>query len=135
MTKRITIAAPERETFTVDLVGREYLVHTPKAAIAMSLSAAFSETRVDPKTSTPEEQAAATRAMRDAMLTWVRAAFSKKGAADVEARLDDPEDTLDFDSISRLMEALTEEETGLPPTSSPDSSERPESTDSTSTAI
>lgn len=109
MTKRISISAPERRTFTVDLVNVEYLVTAPKTAQAVEFSQLFQK-----KTEDGQNDPAA---MVEGIKSFVMACFGKKQGAAVLKRLSDPDDALDFPQLTELVGALYEDETGDPPTS------------------
>lgn len=111
MVKRIVITAPEPEKIAVELVGKEYFIRAPKAALAMSLADKFSG-KAD-KELTPAEQ----RDLLEGVDMWIEAAFGKRQAAAVRKRLADPDDRLDFEQIMELVSLTYEEETGDPPTS------------------
>lgn len=123
--KRIVIEAPEREENTVQLVGREYLVVSPKSSIAMKLSQQFNRPQ-DDISKLPEEEQTRIKAERSAeqlegLHSFVLASFGKKQGKDVLARLEDPDDALDYPQITELIGALFETETTDPPTSPRDS--------------
>lgn len=113
MGKRIVIDAPEREQHTVQLVGVEYLVTPPKAALAMKLSAKFGAKTTD----ADGKEVADSEGMQEGLAQFILAAFGKKQAADVTKRLEDPDDLLDYPQITELVSLLFEQETTDPPTS------------------
>lgn len=106
-TDLIRIEAEPRPTILVELVGVEYSVSPPKAALALKLSV-HSKQAMDSKD--PEQ-------MDRAMQEWIATAFDPETAEKVRARLDDPRDALDMPHIGQLMRAVMEATTGNPTTS------------------
>lgn len=110
----ITISAEPRKTFVVDLVGKTYTIRAPKgsAAIALASRANFTSKRGKGGGGDAAEIEGMLAMLRD----WSRAAFGVKVAEEVLARLDDPEDDLDFQHLSDLMAKVSEASTGNPTT-------------------
>lgn len=102
----INIVADPREPITVNLVGTEYVVKPPKAALAMKLAVTAKSAEEDPS------------AMMAAVNQWISIAFGKVGAKAIQKRLEDMDDDLDFPHIMQLMEAMIERATGNPTSSS-----------------
>ena len=97
----LTITAVERPTLTVDLVGKRYSVVPPKGAFALSL------VRKVKDGDDPTKQV-------DSLMAYVKMAFTKKDAKDIEARLNDSDDLLDIVHLITLLEALVKRVTGNP---------------------
>lgn len=110
----ITISAEPRKTFTVDLVGKTYTIRAPKGSAAIALASRANMTSKRGKGGDAAEIEGMLSMLRD----WSRAAFGVKVAEEVLARLDDPEDDLDFQHLSDLMAKVSEASTGNPTTSS-----------------
>lgn len=95
----------------VNLVGKVYQVRPPKTMVAMRAAqvmlkvSALDDLDQD---SDPAEAMAATGEIMDGIDTWIEHIFSTKDAADVQKRLNDPEDSLDFPHIMELMSKLPE---------------------------
>ncbi|UDL16226.1 hypothetical protein SEA_KOZIE_30 [Microbacterium phage Kozie] len=108
--KSITIDAEPREQITVHLVGKPYLLTPPKGALGLQLA----------------ERAQAANATGDVkaiwgeVMDWVTKAVGSKQAADIQARLDDPEDDLDVIHVVTVMEKVVEAVTSNPSSSSSD---------------
>lgn len=96
MTNRIVINAQPRKAIPVSLVDEEYLVTPPKSTIALALAARVKAAGEDGEK------------IREELDGWVLAAFGKKQAVKVQARLDDAEDDLDLAQIMELMQKLAE---------------------------
>ena len=110
------------EQLTVNLVGVHYQVFVPKTASALDLARTVrdyeSKKKNDKRTQKARTDEALT--MMGALDRWIESAFTEDDAADIQARLKDPREELDYDHISVLMEKVTtyatEEETGNPTT-------------------
>lgn len=102
----INITADPREPVPVTLVGMEYSIKPPKAALALKLAVRAKAAENDPGS------------MMEAVDQWIAIAFGKVGSKKIQARLESDEDDLDFPHIMQLMEALVEQTTGNPTSSS-----------------
>ena len=99
----IRIVADDKLVLPVNLVGIDYRVSPPKAALSMRTAINAKKADEDPE------------AMMNAILAWIRAAFNKKDAEAVIKRLDDPKDALDLQHISLLVEKVVEAQTNENP--------------------
>lgn len=99
----LVISADEVVPIPVNLVGVDYKIKPPKAALALKLAVQAKTAGDDPTV------------MVGALFEWVDIAFGTESKK-VRARLDDPEDLLDVVHINALMEAVLEMQTDLPPT-------------------
>lgn len=106
MNPQINITADPREKITICLVGVNYEVHPPKTALALKLAVRAKQAGDAPDL------------MMAAVDEWITKAFGKTEAKKVQARLENETDDLDFPHIMQLMEALIEQATGTPTTSS-----------------
>lgn len=104
MSGPIVITADPVEPIEVSLVGVDYLIHPPKAALAMRMAIESKLYADDPEK------------MAQALDGWVRKAFGKEYPA-LQARLDDETDLLDFPHVMTLMEKVMEAQTEPDPTS------------------
>jgi hypothetical protein len=109
----------------VKLVGKQYLVNPPKSALAMNLAEGFSAAAgKEPPKGAPAAQVEAFREKQrkqssksiKALKVWIRQAFGPEGADEINARLLDPDDKLDYKHLMNLMSALSEATTGDPTT-------------------
>jgi hypothetical protein len=103
----IKIEATPRQTISIDLLGVEYVIVAPKAALALKLS-------VRSKQATNGQDPTL---MVEALYEWLDVAFGKEKAGEVRDRLDDPADLLDIEHLSILMQKVTEVGSGNPTTS------------------
>lgn len=104
MTRRIQILAKPTEQITVDLIGKEYVVKTPKSTLGLAIAEAGKNAGDDPT------------ALLERVNDWIVAAFGEKNGKAVIARLQSPKDELDLPHVMELMRQLTEEVTGDPTT-------------------
>lgn len=93
---RIVISAEPRKAIPVSLVDEEYLVTPPKSTIALAMAARTKAAGEDGEK------------IREELDGWVIAAFGRKQAVKILARLDDAEDDLDLPHIMELMQKLAE---------------------------
>lgn len=93
---KIVIEGRKKEPVEVSLVGKDYEITPPKTALAMKIAVQAKVFEDDPSK------------VKEAIDGWVQKAFGKKVAKDIEKRLDDENDLLDFEDIMELMEALME---------------------------
>lgn len=100
----IVIEAEAPQTLAIDLVGVRYNIVPPKAALAMRMARNAEKARTNPELAVAE------------LDSWIGHAFGKKGAKDIQKRLEDPADALDIIHIAKLMEALAERLSGNPTT-------------------
>jgi hypothetical protein len=99
----IVIEAKPRESLLVSLVGVEYQIVPPKAALALKMAVHGKTAGDDPS------------AMIDTLYEWIDLAFGDQSKK-VKARLESPTDDLDIDHISTLMGAVIEAVSGNPTT-------------------
>ena len=92
----ITIPGKTRKSITVELVGTEYKVRPPKAAVAIFLSQA-------PKDSDDDAEKLIERLSK-----WCRVLFGKETGAEVIQRLKNPADDLDISDLTDLITAVME---------------------------
>lgn len=97
----ITIDADPVSTVSVKLVGKEYDITPPKAALAMRLAVEAKLYQDDPSK------------MAEVLEVWMKRAFGEK-VEKVQKRLDDEKDLLDITHIMALMEKVIEKQTGNP---------------------
>lgn len=99
----ITIPGKTRKSITVELVGTEYKVRPPKAAVAIFLSQALKDSGDDAEK------------MIDGLAKWCAVLFGKETGAEVIARLKNPADNLDIPDLTDLISAVMEEAGENPP--------------------
>jgi len=104
----IVINASPSKTLSVELVGIEYQVRPPKMAV-LAVVAKAAGNKGDGQSTIGHIE------------NLIKIMF-KKSAAEVLARLDDPEDELDYQDIMNTAEAVIEANTGNPTSSPQDSS-------------
>ena len=107
MANKINITARERSLIPVTLVGIDYMVRKPKGALGLRIASQFADLQGEDNEGNPEK-------LSELMDTLVKMLFTKRDVAKVTKRLDDPEDDLDFEHISELMSAVSEETTETP---------------------
>ena len=100
----IEITAEPQNQIQVKLVGVDYLVTPPKAALAIKMATQARNAARDPEKGL------------EAMWEWLRIAFGDEESQHVQARLDDPSDLLDIEHVAKLMEAVIERSVDLPST-------------------
>lgn len=100
----ITIPGKTRKPITVDLVGTEYKVRPPKAAVAIFLSQALKDSGDDAEK------------MVDGLSKWCHVLFGKETGAEVVKRIKSPADDLDIPDLTDLISAVMEEAGENPPT-------------------
>lgn len=100
----ITIPGKPRKPITVDLVGTEYKVRPPKAAVAVFLSQALKDSGDDAEK------------MVDGLSKWCHVLFGKETGAEVVKRLKSPADDLDIPDLTDLISAVMGEAGENPPT-------------------
>lgn len=101
----ITINADSPKVYPVDLVGKKYNARAPKAAVALKIA----ELAKTDFAEHPEK-------VEELISTLVSSLFSKKDAASVAKRLQDPEDALDVEHLSQLSQAIGEAAADRPTT-------------------
>lgn len=99
----IVIASKPRELIPISLVGVDYQITPPKAALALKMAVQGKTAGDDPS------------AMIDTLYEWIDLAFGDQ-AEKVKTRLESPKDDLDIDHISELMGAVIEKVSGNPTT-------------------
>jgi hypothetical protein len=99
----LQIEALERRTIPVELVGKMYDLIPPKAAYSLRIAqrAQNAEQNVD--------------TLLTILTSWMEAAFGAKVAPKIMARLDDPDDLLDYSHLLQLLQKVVE--LGVNPTS------------------
>lgn len=102
--KPISVKAVAAPTIPVDLVGKNYVITPPKSIHALHIAQQAQNAGNDPAV------------LLDVILGWVRAAFTKKDAKAIEARLEDSEDLLDITHLTELVGAVIEHQTAGRPT-------------------
>jgi len=100
----ITIKAEPVGTIHIELVGKEYDIKPPKAALAMRIAFEAKIYQDDPAK------------LGEVINAWIDRAFMDK-AEKIRKRLDDEDDLLDIVHIMALMEAVIEKQTDPNPTS------------------
>lgn len=91
-----TVNTEPRKGIPVDLVGVRYTARKPKAALGLRVAVAAKKAGEDPE------------GMLKAMNSFITMTFGKKDAAAINKRLEDPDDDLDYDHITELVQALME---------------------------
>lgn len=104
MADDIVISAEPVKRLTVNLVGVSYSVRPPKGAMAIVLATKMQKAEKDPAV------------LLDGLGDWLKIAVGKDEAKAIRARLEDPEDALDFEHIMTLLQKLSEASTGNPTT-------------------
>jgi hypothetical protein len=102
----VVISSPPRKELEIVLVGKAYTIKIPKVAVAMKLAVRAKTAGDDPTM------------MMQALDEWVARAFGPDGAKDIQSRLDDDEDDLDFPHMMMLMEKVLEAGSAGNPTTS-----------------
>lgn len=102
MTNRIVISAQPSTPVPVSLVGEEYLVRRPKAALGLLVAQRAKAAGDDVEKLIPEIEA------------LVRAMFGPKQGKAVLARLTKADDELDYAHIFELVEKISEESSSNP---------------------
>jgi hypothetical protein len=100
----ITIPGKARKSITVELVGTEYRVRPPKAAVAIFLSQALKDSGDDAEK------------LIEGLSKWCHVLFGKEAGAEVVKRLKSPSDDLDIPDLTDLISAVMEEVGENPPT-------------------
>ncbi len=98
----ISITSKPRKTIQTLIDGMPYRVKIPKTGLTMKLAVHGKQAGEEPA------QFVAT------MDEWIMQVFGSDQAGMIHDRLDDPEDVLDFESLTTLMEKLGEYESGDP---------------------
>ena len=93
----ITIPGKTRKSITVELVGTEYKVRPPKAAVAIFLSQALKDSGDDAEK------------MIEGLAKWCHVLFGKEAGAEVVKRLKNPADDLDIPGLTGLITAVMED--------------------------
>lgn len=109
MTERIDIEAEPRQKITVSLVGTEYLINPPKGATAVTMAK-------QAKAAEKDDSDEATLKSWELIEDWIKKAFGKQKAKEIQKRLDDDEDDLDIPHISQLISKVSELNSGNPTT-------------------
>lgn len=100
----ITIPGKTRKSITADLVGTEYKVRPPKAAVAIFLSQALKDADED------------SEKIIEGLAKWCHVLFGKETGSEVVKRLKNPSDDLDISDLTDLISAVMEEAGENPPT-------------------
>lgn len=93
----IVINGSAAKKLSVTLVGKNYKVAPPKAAVALTMAQNMQKEEDEQK-------------LLDFMYEWIDLLFTKTDAVAVKKRLMDPKDLLDFEHISELMGAVMDSE-------------------------
>lgn len=104
MAEDIVINVEPPKPISVSLGGTKYKVRPIKGSLGMSLGQQMQSTGSD------------VGKLQKSMSRLVLMIFGPSDAKKVEARLNDPEDALDYPHILELMNALIEKSTGNPTT-------------------
>lgn len=91
-----TISSEGRKGIPVDLVGKRYVVKKPKSALGLRVAVASKKAGEDPE------------GMLNAMDSFIDMTFGKKDGVAIRKRLEDPDDDLDYEHITELVQALME---------------------------
>lgn len=128
MTTRIVIEASDVASIPVTLVGKDYDIRPPKAAVMIRFAEAGSA--LDAKYSAAANtrsgrqatarQAEAARMLTDLVDGFIDQALEPAVAVELKARMADPADALDIMHVMALIKALTSEVTGNPTSSASD---------------
>ncbi len=95
-----------RKPLNVSLVGVDYTITPPKAALAIEMAKDISKA----KNKKPEE-------VMDTLYEWLGMCMDDEGVAAIRKRLMDPKDDLDIPHVTELLGAVMERITDNPPTS------------------
>jgi len=101
-----------RKPLNVELVGVDYVITPPKAALAIEMAKDIRGA----KSKKPDE-------VMDTLYEWLSMCMDEKELASIKARLKDPKDDLDIQHVTELLTAVMERITNNPPTSPSGSSE------------
>jgi hypothetical protein len=99
----LLIEAAERKSIPVELVGIHYDLIPPKAAFSLRIAQRAQDADKD------------VSQLLNILGSWMTAAFGEKQSARIMARLDDPDDLLDFPHLLQLLQKVVE--LGVNPTS------------------
>lgn len=99
---QINIEATPVELLQVKLVGVDYEMHPPKAALTLRLAGQAKSAGEDPVQ------------LLAVLDEWLKRACGVKVSTEIQARLEDSEDALDYPHIMELMQAVVEATTGNP---------------------
>lgn len=91
-----TVNSDGRKGIPVELVGKRYVIKKPKSALGLRVAVAAKKAQEDPES------------MLAAMDSFIDMTFGKKDGAAVRKRLEDPDDDLDYEHITQLVQALME---------------------------
>ena len=103
-TAAINVTAKKRGTIPVKLVGKEYTATPPKALISMEFAEKAQEAGEDVK------------ALTSALWEWLDVTFGEAQSSEIQNRLRDPKDAIDFEHVMELMKLITEQATPNPTT-------------------
>lgn len=109
---QIEIEADDVEPLDIRLVGANYLINPPKAALTMGLAESFEGKNFDMKN--VEQSAKVSKKVLKVLNTWILQAFGEEGAKEIHKRLNSPTDKLDFPHLMKLMTQVSEAVTGDP---------------------
>lgn len=127
-TNRIVIDASDVELIPVTLVGRDYDIRPPKAAVLIRFARAGAEldamyssaAKTRSGKATVAKQTEAAQLVTKLVDDFIAQALEPRIASEVQARLVDPADALDIPHMMSLIKALTSAVTGNPTSSSSD---------------
>lgn len=91
-----TVNSEGRKGIPVELVGKRYVIKKPKSALGLRVAVAAKKAQEDPES------------MLAAMDSFINMTFGKKDGAAVRKRLEDPDDDLDYEHVTELVQALME---------------------------
>lgn len=113
----IEIEADAPDLIPVKLVGVQYLINPPKAALTMNMADTFSGVKIEkiPEGATDEQKQIASDKVREAskktraaLDSWIVQAFGLDTSREIQARLLDPSDQLDIKHLMNLMNKVAE---------------------------
>lgn len=99
---QIVIEASPRKTYEVSLVGVDYTLTPPKSALALRMA------------NQARSGADGASEVVDSIYSWVRSAFGADQYDGIVARLEDPDDLLDIEHLTQLMQKVMEAMTDTP---------------------
>lgn len=100
----LVITGEKRDVIDIDLVGKKYKIKKPKTAVSLIAARSMGKAGND-----------AVKII-DATERWLKSVFGVKVTEEIMARLEDPEDDVDFPQIVEMQTKIIEEMTGNPTT-------------------
>lgn len=104
--KHVAIVTEGRKKILISLIGVEYEITPPKTIVGLRMAIRAKAAADDPAL------------MMEALDDWIVRAFGKVVAKTIQKRLESEDDDLDFQHITELMQAVVEQVTGNPTSSS-----------------